>query len=328
MRAMTESSRARVLVVDDHEANRLLVVETLAPEGIEVVEAASGEEALERFAERPSDVVLLDVRMGGLDGFATLERLRLLPGGERVPVVFFTALRDVDTFDRARSSGAVDFLTKPVRPSELLVRVEASLRLRHLDTAVAAQVTELRAQRDYLMRLSLQKERLAAFLVHDLKSPLSSMHLHATVLERTPGLSDGVRESVVAIREQSDRMQQMILNLLDLSKADEGQLAPRVAPIDLAALYADVVHVARTHAEHRQIALEQSLDPRTTIHADRDLLRRVLENIVDNALRHTPRSGTVRLEAEASASYVELRIADSGPGIPHELRARIFDPFV
>jgi signal transduction histidine kinase len=325
---MAHGARARALVVDDHDANRLLVVETLQPEGIEVVEAASGEEALARFAERPTDVVLLDVRMGGMDGFQTLEQLRALPGGDRVPVVFFTALRDVDTFDRARRVGALDFLTKPVRPSELLVRIEASLRMRDLGAEVAAHVAALRTQRDDLVRLSLQKERLAAFLVHDLKNPLSAMRLHATVLERTPGLSESARESAVAIREQSDRLQQMILNLLDLSKADEGQLAPRLAPIEVGALFDDVLHTARAHAGQRQVSVEHGLTERIRIHGDRDLLRRVLENLVDNALRHTPRAGRVRLEADETVSHVELRVADSGPGIPHELRTRIFDPFV
>jgi len=317
----------RVMVVDDHEANRLLVVETLVPEGIQVVEADSGEEALRRFTESRIDVVLLDVRMQGLDGFATLERLRTLPGGERVPVVFFTALRDVDTFDRARRAGAIDFLTKPVRPAELLVRIDTLLRLRRLDGALGEQIDRIRAQRDDLVRLQLQKERLAAFIVHDLKTPLASIRIHATVLERTPGMSADALESAASIRDQCDRLQQLVMNLLDLSKADEGALAPKLARIDVAKLADDVLSAARARALQRRVALESTLVSGTIV-ADPDLLRRVLDNLVDNALRHAPVSGHVRLEVARTDAHVELRVVDSGQGVPAELRERIFDPFV
>src|SRR5262245_26097279 len=92
---------AKILVVDDNEQNRALALATLEDEGYEVLLANSGEEALRAFERDPPGCVLLDVRMPGLDGFTVCQRIRALPGGAEVPVVFLTALRDVDTFDRA-----------------------------------------------------------------------------------------------------------------------------------------------------------------------------------------------------------------------------------
>ncbi|MBN8616896.1 MAG: hybrid sensor histidine kinase/response regulator [Deltaproteobacteria bacterium] len=321
--------RACVLVVDDNDANRLLVVETLVPEGAEVIEAASGEAALAAFALRPADVVLMDVRMPDLDGFQTLERLRALPSGEDVPVIFLTALRDLETFDRARAAGAVDFLTKPVRPTELISRVETSILLRRLGVEARDRLVEIRRQRDDLLRVQLQKERLAAFVVHDLKTPLATMHLHATLLARIPRLPEEARESTAAIREQCDRLHQLVMNLLDVSRADEGQLVAHTADVELTQLLREIADELGVQAQARAIALIVEVHADLAARADADLLRRVLANLVDNSLRHTPEGGEVHLRACSTADGgTELRVEDTGPGIPEALRDRIFDPFV
>ena len=321
--------RSRVLVVDDNEVNRLLVVETLATEGIEVVEAASGEAALVEFEARPTDVVLMDVRMPTLDGFQTLERLRALPAGDDVPVVFLTALRDVETFDRARAAGAVDFLTKPVRPIELIARVEASLRLRRLGKEVREQLLEIRRQRDDLRRVQLQKERLAAFIVHDLKSPLASMRMYATLIARTSGLSVSTLEATTVIREQCDRLNLLVMNLLDISKADEGLLKLRRTELAFAPLAHAVATEHGAAADERKLRITVDVAQDLRLWADESLLRRVIENLFDNALRHTPKGGEVHISgAYAADGGAKVRVEDTGPGIPEALRERIFDPFV
>ena len=234
------TARTKVLVVDDHDVNLLLARHTLEDAGYEVVLAANGMEALARFVEQPADCVLLDVRMPDIDGFAVCERLRSLPGGAEMPVLFLTALRDVETFDRASRVDADDFLTKPVRPQELVARVRTAIELRRVRAELREHYGLLKKQRDDLMRLQLQKERLMAFVVHDLKNPVHTMDLHAQLLllEELPA---DAREAVLHIRAGARRLSQMILNLLDVSKADEGRLVPQRSEVDLVGLIADVL---------------------------------------------------------------------------------------
>lgn len=320
------SNPVRILVIDDQEQNRAFARAALEDEGYEVVLAASGEEGIERYREQVPDCVLLDVRMPGLDGFAICARIRELPFGSETPVVFLTAQRDLDTFDAALRAGGDDFLTKPVRPTELLLRVQASLKLRRAHQSNREYVDLVRQQRDELMRLQLQKERLMGFVVHDLKNPVSNIDLQAQLLVRDR-LSQAAREVGASIREEVRSMMRLLLNLLDLSKSEEGRLVPARTSVDLASLARDVCDALEVRAKSREISLRYAVEV-GSLDADPDLLRRVLENLLENALRHAPANSVVTVSARAAPGAVELSVADTGEGVPVELREAIFDRFV
>lgn len=132
-----------VLIVDDTPANLAVVFEALSASGHRVLVAESGAAALNLVREVVPDLVLLDVRMPGLDGFATCSRLRALPGAADVPVLFLTAVDDPEQKVRAFEFGARDYITKPVHVPELLARVETHLHLRALQRSLEAKNAEL-----------------------------------------------------------------------------------------------------------------------------------------------------------------------------------------
>lgn len=318
---------SKILVVDDNAQNRELAKATLEDEGHDVVLANDGLQALEAFEREQPECVLLDVRMPGLDGFAVCTRLRAMPEGAEVPIVFLTALRDIDTFDQALRAGGDDFLTKPVRPTELLVRVQAALKLRKMSADLRETYDLVRRQRDDLMRLQLQKARLSSFVVHDLKNPVGAMDLHAQVLLADRTLPQKARDAAAHIRSDARSLMRLILNLLDISKSEEGKLEPRLAELDVAALARDAAESVAIKAQLSGVTISAEL-PETKIRADIDLLRRVLENLLDNSIRHTPKGGKIELTRRLDGNVLLLTLSDSGSGIPAELRERIFDPFV
>ncbi len=319
--------QSTVLVVDDNEANRSLARHTLEDEGYRVVLANGGAEAIAAFERESPDCILLDVRMPEIDGFAVCERIRALPRGRETPLIFLTALRDVDTFDRALRAGGDDFLTKPVRPTELIVRVQTMLQLRRMRVELREHYDLLKHQRDDLLRLGLQKERLMTFVVHDLKNPVNSIDLHAQILCRDRGLPEFARESAAHIRTEARQLNRMILNLLDLSKADEGKLSPKRTDIDVRSMVAEITAELGVAAESRKVQLHTSIDA-DRIHVDEDLLRRTLTNLVENAIRYAPPETSIHITATRISGGTEVRIADAGSGIPAEMREKVFDPFV
>lgn len=142
-------ARGRVLVIDDQPINIRLVTLLLENSGFTVIPALSGAEGVALAAERPPDVVLLDMRMPGMDGFQVLEHFRADPRLLALPVIFLTADNDRETLVRAFAAGVVDFVTKPFLAQELVGRVRTQVELSHA--------------RDSLRRLTLEQRDGEAF---------------------------------------------------------------------------------------------------------------------------------------------------------------------
>jgi two-component system sensor histidine kinase/response regulator len=329
MQRQAEPLSGTILVIDDNEANRSLVSHTLEDEGYRVVVASGGAEGIAAFERALPDCILLDIRMPTIDGFAVCQHIRAAATGSETPVIFLTAQRDVDTFDRALEVGGDDFLPKPVRPAELLVRVQTALKMSRMSAELRSHFDLVKHQRDDLLRLQLQKERLMAFVVHDLKNPVNTMDLYAQMVLRDRTVPDDTRRAASEIRAAAKQLVRLILNLLDLSKADEGKLEPKVSAIDLCKLLTGVVGDLEMAAQASAVRVSWSSAPTLDrIRADEDLLRRALTNLVENAIRHAPEGTDVTVAATGSERAVEIRVADRGKGVPTSMREHIFDPFV
>jgi signal transduction histidine kinase len=177
------------------------------------------------------------------------------------------------------------------------------------------------------MRLQLQREQLIAFLVHDLKNPVHAIELNAQRVSRDPGASERSRGAAAHIQSDTRALSRMIGNLLDLTRADEGSLAPRLDRVELRPLVADIASAMEVRARTANVTLELEV-PDGAVKADADLMRRVIENIVDNAIRHAPEDSAIRVSALAAKPTVQIRIADAGAGIPEGMRADVFERFV
>lgn len=313
----------KVLVVDDYAANREFMRLLLEDDGYAVRLAASGAEALAAFVADPPDCVLLDVRMPDVDGFAVCQQIRALPHGPGTPIVFVTAMRDVETFDRAVLVGGDDFLTKPIQAAELLVRVRTVVRLRQLSSERHGLFDAIRDQRAALTRLLLRKEQLTSFLLNDLKLPVGSMALHAQSILQDDLISEDSRDAARNIRSDARQLMRLILNLLDITRADGRPPEPRRQPTDLAGLARDVLLVMEVQAETAGVALR--VDGAANLSVDPGLIRRMLASLLDNAIRHAPVGSEVRVEIVADPDGAELRVIDAGFGIPCDRHDAVFD---
>jgi two-component system sensor histidine kinase/response regulator len=156
---------------------------------------------------------------------------------------------------------------------------------------------------------------------------VNSMDLHAQVLLRDRSLSPLAHDSAQHIRDSARSLLRMVLNLLDISRGEEGQLMPRRTAIELAPLVAEVIEAFAVRARAANVSIAARIEA-ASVSADLDLLRRVLENLIDNALRHAPPNSEISVRAHANQQSVELRVIDAGAGVAAELREKIFDRFL
>ena len=323
----------RVLVVDADPGGRELLRAYLHGRPYEVLLATSAQEALLLAAVTPPDVVLLDAMLPG--GGASLAARKLKEGarGEYLPIIFMTAYGDGDSRIEALDAGAEQFLEKPLSVHEVRSRVGNLLTLR-------AERNALTAQNQRLQRLQSFKEETTALIIHDLKGPLSAITTNLEVALQQIGeieaagnadadLTSEIRGALEDSRQSGARLFRMIANLLDVARNDEGRLVPRPTPTEAAVFLGRLAHERGAEARVRGIDLSCDVDPGLQMAVDQDLIGRVLENLLDNALRYTRRHGRIRLAASVAdnGEDVELVVANDGVPIAHELRGRIFEKY-
>jgi signal transduction histidine kinase len=317
-----------ILVVDDTPANLALLTSVLKGKGYRVRAAPSGALALQAAAAQPPELVLLDITMPEMDGFEMCRRLKESAALCRIPVIFLSALSE--TFDKVKafSAGGVDYVTKPFQIEELEARIATHLTLRRLQRELEAKNAELAESHARLEKLEETRQRLTEMIVHDLKSPITGAMLCAMYVRDEASLEGELAEAMENVVASFEVLSRMTLDMLDAASGEEATLTPRLERLSLPELFEEVAAEVRGSARKAQktVVLDVGTDV-PGVMADRDLLRRVLANLLDNTFKYAPPGSEVRLEASlAEGGDYAIRVRDRGPGIPPDQRERIFEP--
>ena len=315
-----DAVRGRVLVVDDQDTNRLLLRELLEAQGHEVIEAREGSDALQRVAGIAPDVVLLDIGLPGMDGFEVCRRLKADPVTAAIPVLLVTALSQREQRLLGIGAGANDYITKPIDKSDLSLRVRNAIRMRQLYVEVEEQYHRL----EQLERL---RDSLVHMIVHDLRSPLAGIraYLDLLKLDGADKLDDELTESIDAARRVAVEMTDMVSDLLDVSRMEVGKMPLELAPANMEALARDAVAAAGA-ASRVQVRVDTAADLLRVV-CDAGIIRRVIANLVGNAVKFTPASGQVTVIVQGEGAEVRVSVVDTGPGIPPEYHEKVFEKY-
>jgi two-component system sensor histidine kinase/response regulator len=313
------NGKPRILVVDDEPSAQATIEALLFREEYDLIFLASGQEALARMGEVNPDVVLLDVMMPGMDGLEVCRRLKADERWRHVPVIMVTALDSKQDLARGLGAGADDFLHKPVNGIELRARVRSMLRIK-------TQFDELQAT----LRL---REDLADMIVHDLRNPLTVISLRSSLLRKKLDDPNDLK-SVDDIRAQARRLDTLLNDLLAQAKMREGKLLLSRSAVDVNQLVRETAEAQGAVARSGRIELTTDLPSETRfVSLDANLFRRVLDNLLSNALKFSPPGSAVALRVDyppggaAAQPFVRIQVLDEGPGIPEEHRQRIFERY-
>ena len=337
-------SDAVILIVDDEQPNVILLSRLLARVGFRHVHATTDpHQALPLFREHSPDLLLLDVRMPGLDGFDVLAQLReVVPPTDYLPILAITGDASPETRRRVISAGAKDFLEKPFDAAEVVVRVENLLttRMLHrslqrqngsLEQMVRERTAELESALAAAEAASLAKSQFLATMSHELRTPLNAVIGFSQQLMKNKGKN--LRPTDVAfverISENGTHLLQLINDILDLSRIEAGKMSVERAPIDLEQLVTDVVAQNAPDASRAPVTI-QALVPVGVrpLLGDAEKLGRVLNNLVGNAVKFTERGQVnVAVVVDAGAQAQRIDVVDTGIGIPSNRLDAVFERF-
>jgi len=322
-----ETPTASILIVDDEPANLMAMQAVLEPLGQRLVWAQSGEEALRHILQEDYAVVLMDVKMPGMDGFEAARLIRQRP--QVLPVLFVTAFADTaEEMIRGYEAGAVDYIVKPLRPQIVQNKVSMFVELWRAREQLRLSLQRVEERDRHLaenQRESEARERFISILGHDLRTPLSVISMAASVLSEND-ISPEQRERASArIRRSTERMSRMIRDVLDFARGRLGGGIP-IAPrdCDLGVLCQQSVDELRGAHPDRDVQLLQTGED-LRARADGDRAIQVIANLVGNALQHG--QDPVRVTARAEPAAVVIEVENRGPPIPPELVSRLFEPF-
>lgn len=317
-----------ILVVDDQPESLLAMEVALDRLGQNIVRARSGMEALRQLLAQDFAVIILDVQMPGLDGFETAALIRERERCRAAPIIFLTGAFGADAYQfKGYSVGAVDYLLKPIAPEILRSKVEVfvelakkSAMLSQLNETLARQTAELEAANKEL-------EAFSYAVSHDLRAPLRGIDGFSRALEEDYGkeLGQKGRSHVARIRRSAERMNELIDDLLQLSRMTRAEM--RWDHVNLSEIVREIAAdlAPKGPERHVDIAIQEGL----TVRGDRRLLRAALENLLSNAWKYTAKREHAAIElgvteVEGETAYF---VRDNGAGFNMAYAYKLFVPF-
>ena len=317
---MPQTDRTKCLLVDDVEENLIALEALLQRDGLDILKAQSGPEALELLlAHDDVALALLDVQMPEMNGFELAELIRGSERTRHIPLIFMTAgSREQNWQFRGYESGAVDFLYKPIDPHMLTNKASVFFELHRRKQALAHELLA----RTEALRIN---ELFMAVLSHDLRTPLQSIVAAATVLKRQPP-PDKAALMADRVLGASQRMGHMIDDLLDVTRIRQaGGLALQLGPAHMQTLVQRTLdEVATSHPER---PIDSTLAGDLTGTWDAERLSQVVTNLVGNALHHGSADHPVRIAVDGSRPEEVSITVYNGGTIPPGLLPHLFDPF-
>lgn len=317
-----------ILNVNDSEEPLYIVSVILRAAGYRVLEARSGQEALDTLEEHSPDLLVLDVRLPDIDGLEVCRRIRANPQTANIKVLHTSAtLVSLDNKVQSLSGGADAYLTQPFESEELVATVQSLLRLRVAEL-------ELRAVAEQLREADRRKDEFLAMLAHELRNPLAAIASSLPLMTRREPEDAAEHKARDVLSRQTKHLSRMVDDLLDVARVTQGKISLKETQLDLRTLLERAVDNARqSKSGPRNQILECTL-PATpvTVNGDPTRLEQVLMNLLDNASKYTPDGGRIQVWLHAREGThgptAQIIVRDNGAGITPEVLPKIFALFM
>lgn len=314
-------SEFKLLVVDDVQTNVLLLKALLSKEGYSIMVANNGKLALDMIGEQLPDLILLDVMMPEMDGFEVAQHLKEDERTVNIPIIFLTALDDTESIVKGFRLGASDFISKPFRKEELMVRLRHQLSLVEARRIILGQTEELK-------HTIAGRDKLYSVIAHDLRSPMASMKMLLNTIMMSID-RDKMDPDIFDMLEMSNKTSEEVFSLLDnllkWTKSQLGKLTVIPQELDIAALVDGVVEVTKPVAELKHIRLVREGHESCLVRVDIEMIKSIIRNLLSNAVKFSHQDSEIVVSVKEEGDKVIVSVKDFGRGIKKEDQGKLLN---
>jgi len=317
-----------ILIVDDTPENLISLKKVLERHNFEVDTASSGEEALKKVLKNAYVLIILDVQMPGMDGFEVAEAISGYSKAKETAIIFLSAANtELNFITKGYSSGGLDYITKPVDMNILLLKVKTFYRIYEQSRKLIEIQEALLEEIEFRKRAERKKDEFISIASHELKTPLTSVKGYVQLLERSIDKGDipTVKKHLQKAQLQLDKLNELIADLLDISKIESGKLKFSMKSFNLNGLLDSIIEIMHQSNPDFKI-LKKGYVPHE-LFADEMRIEQVIVNFLTNAIKYSPGTTEVHMNVVNKGDRVVVSVRDFGIGIDAEQQKNVFDKF-
>jgi two-component system sensor histidine kinase/response regulator len=317
-----------ILIVDDTPENLISLKKVLEKHDFEVDTASSGEEALKKVLKNEYVLIILDVQMPGMDGFEVAEAISGYSKAKETAIIFLSAVNtEVKFITKGYSSGGLDYITKPVDMGILLLKVKTFYRIYEQSRKLIEIQNALLDEIEYRKQAEHKKDEFISIASHELKTPLTSVKGYVQLLARSIDKGDvgTVKKHLHKAQMQLEKLNELIADLLDISKIESGKLKFNKQHFVMDDLLTNIIEVM--HQSNPDFTITKTGSVREPVFADEMRIEQVIVNFLTNAIKYSPGTSEVKIHVKLENDRVYVGVRDYGIGIGPEQQKSVFEKF-
>lgn len=325
---MNSISDSTILIADDNNLNIIILTEILRREGYKVLSAHKAEDAFELAQKSKPDLFLLDVMLPDIDGFDLAIMIKSDPVLNDKPIMFISALTDLESKMRGFGIGAVDYIIKPFQKEEVKKRVYIHLKLHYLELEQERNIKKLKQREIRLKALNKQKDDILKIVSHDMRNPLNGIIGISNLLKEDLKEQEEAAMMLGLIEDSGEKLLSLVNDLLDVAAIESGRITIEPKVNNIANTLKSCIDLYDPTARLKKVKLDCECSKTLTGYYDDSKLSQSINNLISNSIKFCNEGDTITISAEENQkNELVINVTDTGIGIPKKHLPVLFKKF-